>query len=122
MKFLLRPRNIIGILTVVGLFVAINYYLNLREGYDGTKELLLLHMNGCGHCKKLMPEWDEFVANNDSGIKTRAVEVNEDPSLAKKHGVTGFPTILLLGENGDKVDTYDGERTAEGLASYCNQN
>ena len=30
------------------------------EGFKGRKSLLLLHMEGCGHCEKLMPEWDKF--------------------------------------------------------------
>ena len=91
------------------------------EGFEGAKEMLLLHMNGCGHCERLMPEWKKFINNNNTNIKTRAVEMSEDPALMDKYKVNGFPTILLLGENGKKLDTYDGDRTADGLLSYCNK-
>ena len=42
--------------------------------------------------------------------------MSEDPSLMDKYKVDGFPTILLLGENGKKLETYDGPRTADGLS------
>lgn len=119
MKALLKPTTLFGLLAITSVIVAFNCYTRTREGFDGPKELLLLHMNGCGHCEKLMPEWKKFVANNDTNIKTRDVEMNEDPDLIKKHNVKGFPTILLLGENGKKLDTYDGPRTSDGLLNYC---
>ena len=93
-----------------------------REGFEGQKELLLLHMEGCGHCVRLMPEWEAFTQENDTGIQTRAVERKEDPALVKKHGVQGFPTILLLDGNGEKVKTYNGPRTKDGLLRFCNAN
>ena len=92
-----------------------------REGFEGKKELLLLHMDGCYYCKKLMPEWTKFLGINDTSIQPRAVEKEEDRSLVKKYNVTGFPTILLLDENGAKLKTYEGERTASGLLNFCKQ-
>ena len=115
-------KYLLVILFVIAVICAFNYLTSFQENFEASNELVLFHMNGCGHCKKLMPEWKKFEANNNSEIKTRAVEVNEDPDLIKKHKVDGFPTILLLGENGKKLDTYDGPRTADGLLSYCNKN
>ena len=46
---------------------------------------LLLHMNGCGYCKKMMPEWDKFVGGNTSKITPKMVERKEDPSLMDKY-------------------------------------
>ncbi len=93
-----------------------------KEGFEGRKSLLLLHMERCPHCVTLMPEWDKFCEKNNTGITTKAVEKDEDRSLVKKYGVEGFPTILLLDANGKKLDTYKGPRTAQGLLSYCQQN
>ena len=47
----------------------------LREGFEGRKELLLLHMEGCPHCVKLMPEWKIIFAsmNNGSIIKLESM-------------------------------------------------
>ena len=92
------------------------------EGFKGRKSLLLLHMEGCGHCKKLMPEWDKFAETNNTSIITKSVEKDDDRALVKRYGVKGFPTILLLDSNGKKLDTYGGPRTAKGLLDYCQQN
>ena len=93
-----------------------------KEGFKGRKELLLLHMEGCPHCVKLMPEWDTFKEINNTPITTKAVEKDEDRSLVKRYGVEGFPTILLLDSNGNKLKTYNGPRTSQGLLNFCQQN
>jgi thiol-disulfide isomerase/thioredoxin len=101
----------------------VNFYKSFsQEGFKGRKSLLLLHMEGCGHCKKLMPEWDKFTQMNNTSIVTTAVEKDDDRALVKRYGVEGFPTILLLDSNGKKLDTYDGDRNAQGLLDYCKQN
>ena len=105
------------------LFLGLLFYLSYkffiqREGFEGRKELLLLHMEGCPHCVKLMPEWKKFVGMNNTSILPRAVEKDEDRSIVKKYNVTGFPTILLLDKNGIKLETYEGPRTAEGLLNF----
>ena len=109
-------------------FNLVSYVLSLirngaiKEGFKGRKSLLLLHMEGCGHCKKLMPEWDKFAETNNTSIITKLVEKDDDRALVKRYGVKGFPTILLLDSNGKKLDTYGGPRTAKGLLDYCQQN
>ena len=123
-KNLLKPNKLIGTLIVLGVIYLLFTNFKVFEGF-GTGEpttLLLLHMNGCGHCKKLMPEWDNFMRNNNnSGLIIKSVEMDEDPSLAKRYNVEGLPTILLLDENGEKIETYEGERTASALTEYANR-
>ena len=122
-----KPNNLSNLLlivvVVVALFLLIKFFINKQnndndEGFEGQKTLLLNHMTGCGHCEKLMPDWNKCEKQNKSNIKMKKVEVNEDPSYAKKYDVQGFPTILLLDSNGEKLDTYDGPRTLDGLLSY----
>ena len=110
-----------GILIGIALTLLVQL-VKSKEGYEGQKELLLMRMDGCGYCEKLQPEWDKFASDNDTSITTRHVEKSEDPSLIEKHGVSGYPTILLLDSNGEKLDTYSGKRTASGLLDYCRQN
>lgn len=92
-----------------------------KEGLSNQKEFVLIHMKDCGHCKTLMPEWEEASKNNKSGINMRAVEMNEGdgPELCKKHNISGFPTMIVL-ENGEKVKDYDGKRNKDGLLSFLN--
>ena len=121
-------KNILtGFLISVIVFSLVGYVLSLtrngtKEGFKGRKSLLLLHMEGCGHCEKLMPEWDKFTKMNNTSITTKAVEKDDDRALVKRYGVEGFPTILLLDSNGKKLDTYSGPRNAQGLLDYCQQN
>ena len=111
------------VLTVI-LVLGVTYFLyhsfvTTREGFKPASELMLLHMTGCGHCVKLMPEWDKFVGENSTPLKTTKVEQGDDPTTTKKHGVKSFPTILLLDGQGNKIDTYKGPRTAAGLHAYA---
>ena len=87
--------------------------------YEGMgKELVFYHMDGCGHCKTFMPVWDEFVAQNSSSIQTRKVEQSEAPDEISRYGITGYPTVLLLDEGGNKVETYEGARKLDALKAY----
>jgi len=108
-----------GILVGVILTMAMSVQ---REGMvAGKKELLLIHMDGCHYCEKLQPEWDKFVAENNTSVATKSMEKDDDKSLVSSYGVEGFPTILLLNDSGKKIDTYKGPRTSKGLLNYCKQ-
>jgi len=129
MKISQCAKNLLtGFLISVIVFSLVGYVLSLtrngstKEGFKGRKSLLLVHMEGCGHCEKLMPEWDKFTKMNNTSITTKAVEKDDDRALVKRYGVEGFPTILLLDSNGKKLDTYSGDRNAQGLLAYCQQN
>ena len=93
----------------------------VKEGYKGRKELLLLHMEGCPHCETLLPKWDVASASNKSGVKMTKVERKDDPALVDKHGVSGFPAILLLDSKGNKLEQYKGPRSTQGITDYCNK-
>lgn len=86
---------------------------------NGGKTLVMFHMNGCGHCVKLMPEWNAFEKENNTGILTKKMERGEAGDLLEKHNISGFPTILLLDHKNNKVADYGGERTKKGLLAFC---
>ena len=123
MKLTKSMKTVLTIFMVGIIFSMVFMPHSRQEGMvKGRKELLLLHMEGCPHCVKLLPEWDNFTKMNDTNITTKSVERNDDQALVKRYGVKGFPTILLLDENGDKLKTYDGPRTAQGLLDFCHEN
>lgn len=99
----------------------------MQEGMENgssIKELVFIKMNGCPACDSMQDEWNKFQQNHPENIKVTQTE-REDvraQELIDKHNVTGFPTILLLDENGNKVKDYDGERTAQAFKKFCKEN
>jgi thioredoxin-like negative regulator of GroEL len=120
-KSFLSLKSIVLVVLVLGVMsLAIHCRHFVKEGFSGQKEFVLVHMNGCGHCEKLMPEWDDAASENKTDIKMRAVEMSEGdgPKLCKKHNITGFPTIILLDSKGKKLDDYNGERNKDGILGF----
>ena len=77
-------------------------------------------MNGCPHCVNMMPEWDKFAKLNP-GV-TEKHEASDAQELTKKLKITGFPTIMLLDKQNNKVKAYDGGRTAAEFKAFITQN
>jgi protein disulfide-isomerase A1 len=93
---------------------------NVKESF-GDNECLVtyFHMDGCPHCKNFDPEWAKFEdhCNGIDNCKTKKVEAKSgDPSI-QAYNVQGYPTVTCS-KGGKKVDTYDGERTKDGLVSW----
>ena len=84
-----------------------------------TNEIIFIYAVWCGHCNAFKPEWAKFEEwANSNGVKCRKVEGDKDQALCEKHQVQGFPTILKVDSNGNKVAEYMGERTSEGLIQF----
>jgi len=98
--------------------VGSNSYL---EGLvNSDKTFVFFKMNGCPHCVKMEPEWAKFEKSNNTGIKTKTLEAGANKKEAKEYGVSGFPSLLML-SGGKVVDTYNGERNAEGFEKFINK-
>ena len=111
---------VLVIVTLLYLF-KINFGIENFEN-EKSKKLVYFYMNGCGHCEKFSPIWEKFSNNNKSSIKTYKLERTEAGDKIKKYDVKGFPTILLLGENNEKIKEYDGSRTEDALIQFVNAN
>ena len=95
---------------------------NLLEGYGNPSKLVLFYWKDCGHCKAMMPEWKKSESQNKTGIKLMKVEKDATDSLGKtlnsKHDISGYPTILLLDDNNEMLEKYEGERKASSILSF----
>ena len=58
----------------------------------------------CGQCKVIAKEF----RNHPIDVPVEDVNIIENPELANKYGVMGLPTILLLNDDGEVVETWHG--------------
>tara|TARA_Y100000816_G_C26107240_1_gene588799 strand:+ start:3675 stop:4100 length:426 start_codon:yes stop_codon:yes gene_type:complete len=109
-------------LALRSIFKVINWSLwkiQTLEGFGNPPtQMTLFHWNKCGHCKKMMPEWNKFQSSYKGKLKIKKVEQGDNPSLIKKLNVSSYPTILLLDKDNNKVKEYDGGRTAEEFKKF----
>ena len=92
---------------------------------------VLFYADWCGHCQRFKPEWSQCKEmhqkqqNNSyklADIESAALDalkgkMSDMPSLVD---VSGFPTISMY-DNGKKTADYNGERTADALMTFLNQ-
>ena len=92
----------------------------MKEGMGNMngKKFVLFHWKNCGHCKKMMPEWEKFETMYKGKIGVGRVEKDEAPKFVEQMGVKGFPTIMLLDEKDKKIEDYSGERKAEAFMNF----
>ena len=125
------------IFTIVFL-VFIIYYLHknhvFREGFGKKEKLskvLYCYWKDCGYCKQFNPIWDEFYSQEGGNSDIELIKVEKDdnynkamgmsgPDIMKKFNITGYPSILLLDNNNNKIDDYKGPRTLDGLKELLN--
>ena len=127
-KRLSLKKPIASILFVGALVLIIFYYFNKTiftnmnsENFEnnGQKKVVYFYMDGCPHCDSFSPIWDEFTQN--CPLPTHTIESKNAGEMMKKYNISGFPTILLLDENNNKLKELDGPRTVDGLNAMISQ-
>jgi thioredoxin-related protein len=123
-------KNFISLLIAVGLTLIsitasaesswVTDYKKAQEDAKAGKKLMLLEFTGsdwCGWCMKLdkevfsTPEFQSYASRNLILVKldfprrrpqTEALK-KQNEQLAQKYGIQGFPTIIVLNGQGEKV-------------------
>ena len=123
-------KNFISLLIAIGLTLIsitasaesnwITDYKKAQEDAKAGKKLMLLEFTGsdwCGWCMKLdkevfsTPEFQNYASRNLILVKvdfprrrpqTEALK-DQNEQLAQKYGIQGFPTIIVLNGQGEKV-------------------
>ena len=115
-------KNLLNIATVLTLCAVVSLMMiSPKEGFDNSKKkhLVLFYWKTCGHCKDFMPIWDEFTGGTESKtIGFQKIEKDGNKKLIDKLGITGYPTLMLLDDKMEQIETYNGVRSVKALQQY----
>jgi len=91
---------------------------------DPNKNVLVeFYAPWCGHCKHLAPEYEKVAATfkNEPECVVANIDADNYKEIAKKHSVTGFPTIKFFSKSNKGGDEkYDGPREAQDFVNFLN--
>jgi len=78
----------------------------------------------CGHCKAILPDWEEAARNLDGeGVSLGSVDATTQEKTAGQYGVKGFPTIKIFPggapKTPDMVINYEQGRTKSDFIKYA---
>ena len=120
-QFIVAAVLIISIRKLLHLIVYSNFMTRYLENFGNPKSITYFYMNGCGHCEKFTPTWESFSNQYKGPVKLKKMERTEaGESLLKKYNVRGFPTVIMIDDNG-KGKPFEGDRTVDALEKFANQ-
>ena len=125
---------------VIIICVAIAYYYiyqSNQEGFDdqnsvtpasGEVIVALFYAPWCGHCKTFKPIFQDAMTklngktakkSDISGktIRLSMIDCDENPDIGKKYGISGYPTIKILKDDGKTIE-YEGDRSLAGMNKF----
>lgn len=71
----------------------------------------------CGPCKMLAPVLETVSEELGDKAAFYNVDVDENPGLAAKYGITNIPALVVL-KNGEKVDQQVGFQPKENISQF----
>ena len=101
---------VICVLLVILLVLVIYYVRQNSEGFQGNNspkcDLYVFVADWCPHCQKAKPVVDNLKNNLPKNVNVNVVNESDSNSrsLMNQYKVRGFPTILLVKENGEVVE------------------
>ena len=83
-----------------------------------TSKVVLIDFGApwCGPCRQMEPVLEEVAAEFSEHLVVGAMNLDEDPETAKRFGIRGLPTFMIL-KNGVEVGREVGTLTKTKLAA-----
>ena len=72
----------------------------------------------CGHCKQLVPIWDELGEKYKDHETIVIAKMDSTANELEEVKVQGFPTIKLFKKGTNEIVDYNGDRTVEGFSKF----
>lgn len=105
-------------------------YGSLELFEESGAKVILFHATWCGYCKEYLSQkfegsdkntFDYTAAREDvKGVAFEKVDADENSELTAKYGIKGFPTIIGVNAQGEKVAVFEGDRfDSDALASFA---
>lgn len=88
---------------------------------EETNTLLMAHAPWCGHCKSLMPVFEELAEHFEDDDKIVIAKMDATKNEVTTFSVSGFPTLKFFPSNGDMMD-YEGGRELDALIEFVDKN
>ena len=89
---------------------------------DDSMWLVAFYAPWCGHCKKLLPEWESAATQLRGTIKLAKIDATAHQKMAQIYQIQGYPTIKIFspgkGSN-KKTEEYQGPRDTAGIVQYA---
>ena len=131
--------GLVLVLLIVAVVLAL-YFIQRNEGFENSKALsnalvdatsltpskgecavVLFYAPWCGHCKTFKPVFQEVMDElngkqtaSKKKLKIKMVNCDEEKELGKKYGISAYPTVKILGDDGSVIE-YEGSRDKEAL-------
>ena len=94
-----------------------------REVIEKKKSCFaMFHMEGCGHCVMLRPEWEKMKKKVGSSLILAEIDSNYSREITDLTGgeVVGFPTLMVIKE-GRKAFEYNRERKEKEMLKFVRE-
>lgn len=90
---------------------------NFESSIEGKSALVEFYAPWCGHCKRLLPEFEKASEVLGQTALLGKVDCTIEKSLASKFKIEGYPTVYWF-VNGVQKEEYDGGRSSADIAIW----
>lgn len=114
-------------LLVLGISAASSVIDLLPSNFDqlvlksGKPALVEFFAPWCGHCKALVPVWEELATKFEFAkdkVTIARVDADDHKELGRRFGVQGFPTLKWFDGKSDKPTDYNAGRDLDALSDF----
>lgn len=95
---------------------------------NSEAQLYFFHVDWCPHCKKALPDWNQFKSSYNgkeiNGYKLKCIDLNctdetgDVTSAINKYSIDSYPTIKLVKD--EKTIDFDSKITSNSLEQFVN--